>query len=77
MQILAHHPFQKDEYSMFGRLETTLRKDMIVKSTSLKAGTPTVSSAVLRGDKCSIKIIFPANVHVEDTYDYFVSYNAI
>ena len=76
MQILAHHPFQKDEYSMFGRLETTLRKDMIVKSTSLKPGTPTVSSAVLRGDKCSIKLYYielPANVHVKDTYDYFVS----
>ena len=45
-----------------------------IYSSSLKPGTPTVSSASLEGDKCRIKIRFPVNVDIEDTWTYFVCY---
>ena len=74
MQICGHHPFLPYEHNQFGYLTTTVRKELLVKSSSLRPRTPTVTSAVLEADKCEIIIKFPVNVDVEDTYDHFVSY---
>ena len=48
--------------------------DVTIRSSSLKPGTPTVTSASLKGDVCKIKVKFPVNVDVKDTYTYFVSH---
>ena len=32
-----------------------------------------MTSAKLRGEDCRIKIKYPDNVHIRDTYDHFVS----
>ena len=43
-------------------------------STGLKPGNATVLSAEkLEGDKCRIKLSFPVNIDVNDTYTHFVS----
>ena len=73
MQICGHHPFLPYVYN-FGYLTTTVRKEVLVKTSSLQPGIPTVASAVLEADKCEIIIKFPVNVDVKDTYDHFVSY---
>jgi len=67
--IFVHHPFLPYEHNQFSY--TTVRKELLVKSSSLRPRTPTVTSAVLEADKCEIIIKFPFNVDVKDTYDHF------
>ena len=46
-----------------------------VYSSSLTPGIPAISSASLECGKCRIKIKFPTNVDVKDTYTHFVGCN--
>jgi len=71
IKIYGNHPFRDEHYDQFGFSDLTVWKELIIKSTSLKPGIPTITSAVLRNGKCEIIIKFPDNVDVKDTYEHF------
>ena len=45
-----------------------------IRTLSLKPGKPYVTALSLYKDTCTIKIKFPDNVDIKDTYTDFVSY---
>ena len=57
----------------FAHRHNPLDREYFFRSSGLKPEVPTVTSASLLGDKCEIKLKFPDNVDVIDTYDHFVS----
>jgi len=70
--VFWSHPFDHAFKRRNGEVYRHLRFNAIfANSSSLEPGTPTVSSASLKENKCRIKLKFPVNVDVKDTYDHF------